>query len=69
MKSAAQPGPRTTAARPFGGWTMTLLRQLFLVGGSLLAIYPVYYMAVTAFKTRPDWLHNQFGLPNPFTAR
>jgi ABC-type glycerol-3-phosphate transport system permease component len=24
-------------------------------------------MVVTAFKTRPNWLHDQFGLPNPFT--
>ncbi len=24
-------------------------------------------MVVTAFKTREDWLHNQFGLPNPIT--
>jgi ABC-type glycerol-3-phosphate transport system permease component len=67
MKSTAQPGPRTFAARPIGSWIATLLRQLFLIGGSLLAIYPVYYMVVTAFKTRDGWLHNQFGLPIPFT--
>jgi len=36
---------------------------------SLVAIYPIYYMIVTAIKTRPDWLHDQFGLPNPFTLQ
>jgi ABC-type glycerol-3-phosphate transport system permease component len=44
-----------------------LLRQVILIGFSILAIYPVYYMAITAFKTRDNWLHNQFGLPNPIT--
>jgi ABC-type glycerol-3-phosphate transport system permease component len=42
-------------------------KQFILIIFSILSIYPVYYMATTAFKTRPDWLHNQFGLPNPFT--
>jgi ABC-type glycerol-3-phosphate transport system permease component len=43
--------------------------QIILLFFSILAIYPVYYMIVTAFKTRPDWLHDQFGLPNPFTLQ
>lgn len=43
--------------------------QVILLFFSLLAIFPVYYMVVTAFKTRPDWLHDQFGLPNPFTLQ
>ena len=41
--------------------------QAILIFFSILSLFPVYYMAVTAFKTRPDWLHNQFGLPSPFT--
>jgi len=41
--------------------------QMILIFFSVLSLYPVYYMAVTAFKTRPDWLRNQFGLPSPFT--
>jgi ABC-type glycerol-3-phosphate transport system permease component len=45
------------------------LRQLILIAFSLLALYPVYYMAITAFKTRDDWLHNQFGLPSVFTLQ
>jgi raffinose/stachyose/melibiose transport system permease protein len=43
------------------------LRQLILIGFSILALYPIYYMSITAFKTRDDWLHNQFGFPNPIT--
>ena len=44
-----------------------LPKQFILIFFSILSIYPVYYMIVTAFKTRPDWLRNQFGLPSPFT--
>jgi ABC-type glycerol-3-phosphate transport system permease component len=42
-------------------------KQFLLIFFSILSVYPVYYMVVTAFKTRPDWLRNQFGLPSPFT--
>ena len=44
-------------------------KLLILLFFSLVAIYPIYYMVVTAFKTRPDWIHNQFGLPNQFTLQ
>jgi ABC-type glycerol-3-phosphate transport system permease component len=40
------------------------VKQLFLILASLVAAYPIYYMAVTALKTRQDWLDNQFGLPH-----
>lgn len=45
------------------------LRQLILIAFSILALYPVYYMTITAFKTRDNWLHDQFGLPNPITLQ
>jgi len=41
--------------------------QIVLIFFSIVAIYPVYYMVVTAFKTRQNWLHDQFGLPSPIT--
>jgi ABC-type glycerol-3-phosphate transport system permease component len=44
-------------------------KQVILLLFSLVAIYPIYYMIVTAFKTRPDWIHDQFGLPHPFTLQ
>jgi ABC-type glycerol-3-phosphate transport system permease component len=50
-----------------GGWVAALFKQVLLIGMCVLAAYPVYYMVVTAFKTREGWLHNQFGLPVPMT--
>ena len=50
-----------------GTFLAAIPKQVILLIFSLVAIYPIYYMIVTAFKTRPDWLHNQFGLPIPFT--
>ncbi len=41
----------------------TLLKLIPLVGFSIAAAFPVYYMVVTSFKSRIDWLHNQFALP------
>ena len=50
-----------------GNLLASIPKQGILIFFSILSIYPVYYMAVTALKTRQDWLHNQFGLPNPFS--
>jgi len=52
-------------------WTFLvgIPKQVILLFFSLVAIYPIYYMIVTAFKNRPDWIHDQFGLPNPFTLQ
>jgi ABC-type glycerol-3-phosphate transport system permease component len=59
---------RTPKSRlPIKNLLTSFPKQFILIIFSILSIYPVYYMAVTAFKTRPDWLHNQFGLPSPFT--
>ena len=41
------------------------LRQLLLIAFSILALYPIYYMVVTAFKTREDWLHEPVRVPQP----
>jgi ABC-type glycerol-3-phosphate transport system permease component len=49
------------------GFLAAIPKQVILLFFSLVALYPIYYMIVTAFKNRPDWLHNQFGLPHPFT--
>lgn len=52
-----------------GGLLATGLKQLALIAFSLIAAYPVYYMVITGFKTRQDWLHNQFGLPATLTLQ
>ncbi len=67
MKAEATVQSKALAARRSGGWLALGLKQLLLITASVLAIYPVYYMVVTAFKTREVWLHNQFGLPIPLT--
>jgi ABC-type glycerol-3-phosphate transport system permease component len=54
---------RKTSISP-GKLFATLLKLIPLVGFSIVAAYPVYYMVVTSFKTRIDWLNNQFGLPS-----
>ena len=41
------------------------LRQLVLAGAAVLALYPVWFMASTAFKTREQYLDDTYGLPWP----
>jgi ABC-type glycerol-3-phosphate transport system permease component len=54
--------------RPSGrNLLFSIPNQIVLIFFSIIAVYPVYYMVVTAFKTRENWLHDQFGLPNPIT--
>jgi len=50
-------------------WLFSIPNQLVLLFFSLIAVYPVYYMVITAFKTRQNWMHDQFGLPNPITLQ
>ncbi len=37
-----------------------VLKQALLIAMSLLAIYPLYYMVITAFKSREEYLQSQF---------
>ena len=61
---------KTNPTHPrFWAFLTSIPKQFILLIFSLLALFPVYYMVVTSFKTRPDWLHNQFGLPNPLTLQ
>ena len=43
-----------------------LLKQALLVLITLIALYPVYWMVVTAFKSQPDYLFNKYGFPHSF---
>ena len=38
-------------------------KQVLLVAFSLLCLFPVYYLVVTAFKGKTEYLGNLFGLP------
>jgi ABC-type glycerol-3-phosphate transport system permease component len=50
-----------------GGLLTVGINQFLLILFSLVAFFPVYYMITTSFKTRKDWLDNQFGLPAQLT--
>jgi ABC-type glycerol-3-phosphate transport system permease component len=53
--------------KPAGTLSQRLLRngwkQLVLFLFSLLCLFPLYYLFVTAFKTKGEYLSNLFGLP------
>ena len=53
--SSAQ-GRRTSRQFTLGG----LLKQALLVAMSVIALYPLYYMVITAFKSREEYLNSQF---------
>jgi raffinose/stachyose/melibiose transport system permease protein len=42
-----------------------ILRQIVLAGAGLTALYPIVFMASTAFKDRAQYLENQYDLPWP----
>ena len=49
----------TTSSRILrNGW-----KQVLLVLFSLLCLFPLYYLLVTAFKTRTEYLTTLFGVP------
>jgi ABC-type glycerol-3-phosphate transport system permease component len=39
------------------------LRQVIVVLATLLSLFPVYFMTVSAFKTKAEYLANKWGLP------
>jgi len=43
----------------------TIVKQAILIIVTLIAIYPLFWMIITAFKTQGDYLVNKFGLPWP----
>ena len=61
-RSPALPGGRTPR-----GWfsRRRILRQLVLAIAGLTALYPIVFMASTAFKDRAQYLENQYDLPWP----
>ena len=48
---------RTTA------WVAGVLQHGTLLAFTAVALLPLYFMLVSAFKTRDEFLSNQFGLP------
>lgn len=44
-------------------WLGKFIRQGMVLLATLLSLFPVYFMAVSAFKTRAEYLANKWGLP------
>ncbi len=47
----------------FSSFMGASVRQLAVVFATLLSLFPVYFMAVSAFKTKSQYLANKWGLP------
>ncbi len=41
------------------------VKQLLLILVTFMALYPLYWLIITAFKTQADYLVNKYGLPWP----
>jgi ABC-type glycerol-3-phosphate transport system permease component len=56
---AERPHTRATPSR----WAGAGSRQAIVIFATILSLFPVYFMAVSAFKTKSQYLANKWGLP------
>ena len=47
----------------WGGLLGVSIRQILVVSATVLSLFPVYFMTVSAFKTKAEYLANKWGLP------
>jgi ABC-type glycerol-3-phosphate transport system permease component len=47
----------------FKYWLGMAVRQTIVIFVTLLSLFPVYFMAVSAFKTKAEYMANKWGLP------
>lgn len=47
----------------FTYWLGMSVRQLIVIFVTLLSLFPVYFMTVSAFKTKSEYIANKWGLP------
>ncbi len=47
----------------FNYWLGMSTRQISVIFATLLALFPVYFMTVSAFKTKSEYIANKWGLP------
>jgi ABC-type glycerol-3-phosphate transport system permease component len=47
----------------FSYWLGKIVRQAIVIFATLLSLFPVYFMAVSAFKTKSEYMANKWGLP------
>jgi raffinose/stachyose/melibiose transport system permease protein len=48
-------------------WFGMTVRQVIVIFVTLLSLFPVYFMTVSAFKTRSGYIADKFGLPTTWT--
>ncbi len=46
-----------------GGFLGVSVRQVLVILATVLSLFPVYFMTVSAFKTKSEYLANKWGLP------
>jgi len=62
VPAAAGLAPSAERAR-LGRWLPLGARQVIVLAATFMSLFPVYFMAVSAFKTRTEYLDNKWGLP------
>ena len=72
-KPAAPKAERPPTRATPGHWAGVGLRQAIVIFATLLSLFPVYFMAVSAFKTKSQYLDQQVGAavtspPSPISA-
>jgi len=53
-----------TAANKLVVWLGRLSRQAIVLFATLLSLFPVYFMTVSAFKSKSEYIANKWGLPD-----
>jgi len=51
-------------ARRLARWAGVAVRQLTVIGATLLSLFPVYFMVVSSFKTKGEYLAGKWNLPD-----
>jgi ABC-type glycerol-3-phosphate transport system permease component len=54
---------RVAPVRRLTGWLGAGIRQTLVILATLLSLFPVYFMIVSAFKTKDAYIANKWGLP------
>ena len=44
-------------------WVGVSIRQILVILATLLSLFPIYFMTVSAFKTKSEYIANKWGLP------
>ncbi len=45
-------------------WIAVIIRQASVILATIISLFPVYFMAVSSFKTKSEYIQNKWGLPS-----